>query len=97
MPIDSIGGDLVISNNNKLNSLGGLEDLRYVGGDITITNNSNTGTGISLNETTVEGYPGFCWVKDAKDAGVIKADAIISLSDKDGIIIVESSLSGCNP
>ncbi len=96
MSIDSIGGDLVINNNAALNSLGGLENISYIGGNVTITNNGAKGEGIPVSGTTSEGYPGFCWVKDALDAGVISEDAIITLTDKDGNSIDINTLNNCN-
>lgn len=92
MTIDSIGGNLVIKNNSALKSLGGLENIRYIGGNVTITNNGD----IPLTGTSLDGYSGFCWVKDALDSGVIKEDAIITLTDKDDSPIDLSSVTICN-
>jgi hypothetical protein len=96
MTIDSIGGDLVIMNNAALSSFAGLENISYIGGNVTITNNGANGAGIPLSGTTEEGYPGFCWVKDALDAGVISEDATITLTDKDGNTIDVGTLTSCN-
>lgn len=96
MTIDSIGGDLVITNNAALTSLGGLENLTYIGGDVTITDNGSAGTGIPVSGTSADGYPGFCWVKDALDAGVISQDATITITDKDGNSIDINTLTNCN-
>jgi hypothetical protein len=96
MTVDSIGGDLVIKDNGALNSLGGLENISYIGGNVTITNNGTKGDGIPVSGATSEGYPGFCWVKDALDAGVISEDAIITLTDKDGNSIDINALTNCN-
>lgn len=96
MTIDSIGGDLVITNNAALTSLGGLDNITYIGGDVTITNNGANGEGIPLSGTNSNGYPGFCWVKDALDAGVIQPDATITLTDKDGNTIDVNTLTPCN-
>lgn len=96
MTIDSIGGDLIITNNAALSSLGGLENISYIGGNVTITNNGAEGEGIPVSGTTADGYPGFCWVKDALDAGVISEDATITLTDKDGNSIDINTLTNCN-
>jgi hypothetical protein len=96
MTIDSIAGDLLITNNAALSSLKGLENIAYIGGNVTITNNGANGTGIPLSGTTAEGFPGFCWIKDALDAGVIQEGAIITLTDKAGITVDLNTLTGCN-
>lgn len=91
-----IGGNLVVTGNEYLNSLGGLETLTAIGGDVTITMNGSETDQIPVTGLN-NGLPGFCLVKDDLDEGVISAEATITLSDYEGTAIDVATLTSCTP
>ncbi len=92
IPITHIGGDIIVRNNDLLNSLLGFDNLTYVGADtIIITNNGDLEVGISDGDK-----PGLCWVRDAYDSGVIQnPDVSVTLEDKNGNPVDFETLEGC--
>ncbi|MBR9854319.1 MAG: hypothetical protein GYB37_07030 [Algicola sp.] len=57
--IQHIGGNLVISNNEVMNSLNGLQHLEFFGGDsITITDNGG------IADANTDNGPGFCLLRE---------------------------------
>lgn len=57
--IEYIGGDLIISNNEVMNSLNGLQHLKFFGGNnITITDNGG------IADAHTDNGPGFCLLKE---------------------------------
>ncbi len=94
--METIGGNLLLTSNDYMNSLGGLGTLTSIGGDVTITENGNETDQIPVSGLN-NGLPGFCLVKDALDAGIIDAGATITLSDYAGTPIDVGSLTSCTP
>jgi hypothetical protein len=94
--LTTIGGDIIITGNEFINSLGGLESLTSIGGDVTVTMNGNATDQIPVSGLN-NGLPGFCLVKDGLDEGIISAEATITLSDYEGTAIDVASLTSCIP
>lgn len=52
MKLETIGGSLVLTDNERLNGLGGFEALGSVGGDVTVTGNGTLEGGIPVTSTS---------------------------------------------
>lgn len=52
MKLETVGGSLRLTDNERLNGLGGFEALRSVGGDVTITGNGTREGGIPVTSTS---------------------------------------------
>lgn len=94
--IKHIGGNLIYRNHYKVNGLGGLQALEYIGGDVTILDNGGPDGLVPL--ATVGGQIGFCMVKNWVNNGVLKkATPVIQLRAKAGDAFIDvSTLQACN-
>lgn len=52
MQLETVGGSLVLTDNQRLNGLGGFEALKSVGGDVTVTGNGTREGGIPATSTS---------------------------------------------
>lgn len=94
--IKHIGGNLIYRNHYKVNGLGGLQAIEYIGGDVYILDNGGPDGLVPL--TTTGGQIGFCIVKEWVNSGVLKkADPVIQLRAKAGDPFIDiSNLATCN-
>lgn len=90
--LDYIGGNLIIKYNPFVNSLGGLDQLSFIGGDrIEIVEN-----GWIANETNGNG-PGMCRIREYYDDGVIQNDEVVIVLKRSNEDAVDfESLVRCN-
>jgi hypothetical protein len=89
MPLQYIGGDLILKSNGSLQRLNGFDDLIHIGGNVTILDNGGIPNG-STDDIVV----GFCKIKYYQMAGIIKNDAAVQLG-KTGSLLNMSALSPC--
>lgn len=91
--ITYIGGNISIKNFASIISLWGLHNVQYIGGSmITITDTPKIPT--VKNGPDLWNLPGFCLIKDAWNAGVIKnPNCVITLSNTQPVDF--ATLSGC--
>ena len=88
LPLEKIGGDLIIQDCHAFWQLDGLAGLKSVGGDVVILN-----TGVPTYST--DWQLGLCYLKYLKDSGtVFKPDVKMTLGSSDNLIDVDS-LSPC--
>lgn len=95
--LETIGGNVYITSNDYMNSLGGLEKLSGIGGDVSITMNGNSASQIPVSGLSGDNLPGFCLIKDFIDGSIIDPDATVTLSDFEGTSIDVSALTSCTP
>ena len=90
LPLEKIGGDLIIQDCHAFWQLDGLTNLKSVGGDVVIL---NTQVPVYSSDWQL----GFCYLKYMKDWGTIfKPDVKMTLGTSDNLIDVDS-LSPCGP
>ncbi|WP_349313670.1 hypothetical protein [Chitinophaga sp. MM2321] len=94
--IKHIGGNLIYKNHYKVNGLGGLQALEYIGGDVYILDNGGPDGLVPI--TTAGGQVGFCIVRNWVDNGVLKkTDPVIQLRPKAGDPFIDiNTLPACN-
>jgi len=80
MALDSIGGDLILKNNQYLSNFNGLHNLKKIGGDVTITGNSTAIKAFADDNNATS------WIlfKNYKESGVISSSAVLTLYRWDG-------------
>lgn len=77
MKLETVGGSLVLSDNTKLNGLGGFEALESVGGDLTITGNG-TDAGY-IPRASTDNQVGLDLLGTLYKAGVFTQDAVFTI------------------
>jgi len=94
--IKHIGGDLIYKNHYKVNGLGGLQAIEYIGGDIYILDNGGPDGYVPV--MTTPGQVGFCLVKSWVNTGILKKVApVIQLRAKVGDPLIDiDNLQSCN-
>ncbi|MCD7973841.1 MAG: T9SS type A sorting domain-containing protein [Candidatus Azobacteroides sp.] len=79
--LEYIGGDLILTDNEPLESLSGLENLAYIGGNVTILNNAVWFAEQSDEPREDYERTGYCLLAYFKMAGVIQPDAVITVPE----------------
>ena len=92
----TIGGDIIYTDNNKVNGLAGLDKLTHIGGNITIARNGSPVESIGeIPGQSIPGRPGFCVVKAWVEDGIVASTAIITLSLSTGTAVDLNNISAC--
>jgi hypothetical protein len=90
----TVKGSILWKENPNLNSLGGFQFITEIGGDVTIIDHPTSGGAIQDGADGF-GNPGWCGVKDALDAGVIRPAATITLQRQDGTVVDLATIANC--
>lgn len=91
--LKTIGGNLIYTDNNYVNGLGGLETITHIGANVTIGKNGASGGEIPLQSIT--GRLGFCLIKGWVINGAVSPSATIRLSLSTDEMININSLTPC--
>lgn len=75
MKLQSIDGDLIITDNPAFKSLNGFQYLTKLGGNVTITGNSSDLGSQSTDAKNI----GFCILKEYSNSGVMSPDAVVNI------------------
>ena len=74
MPLKKIGGNLILTNNTRLVTLSGFENLEQIGGNVRILTNGSIPNNSSENV-------GYCRIKYFRNIGIISPDATIEVGN----------------
>lgn len=89
--VQTIGGNLVYSENAKLNGLSGFESVQLIAGDVSIEKNGDIPIYGEVNQ------PGWCMIKAWMELGIVKEKAKLSLTNIKGEKMDLSDISPCEP
>lgn len=93
MELNTIGGDLVLSNIPNLWGMNGFETLTYLGGDVTVTDYGK----MPVKSGIVDGQDcvGLCVIRDLQNNGFLSSDAVITISN-DGTQVDYDTILSCS-